>query len=168
MNVCLPGFVVRAAGGTLSQALAYIDTNLAMHNADNYAGFAIDVALSNWTWTPALHYDPNDPNQKKVSRKFDKVQSVSSILAEFEGYSTVTVSKPTPISILPRRSQKWKRNLLRYVVRTDYRRRGENEIEAIFEITELHLSSTSHWRNGSFANKAIKFDSFTVYRGSRE
>lgn len=97
MDVCLPGYRVKAAGGTISQALAFLDTNLAMHNADNYAWFAIDVALSNWTSTPALHYDPSDNNQKELLRKFDKIESVSSVLSRFEAFSTMTLSAPTPV-----------------------------------------------------------------------
>ena len=52
--MCVPGSNNSVAyDPILSQILAWQSTNLAIHNADNYAGFALDVFFATRSWMPS-------------------------------------------------------------------------------------------------------------------
>ena len=98
MDVCVPGGSKsdsRSYGPHLAQELAYADTNLALHNPENYALFAVDVALNIGSAEP-LEFEPMRCHDVSVPEKSVKV--VSSLLAEVEALSTTTLSTPTPFA----------------------------------------------------------------------
>lgn len=75
-----------AYGGMGSQVLAWQDTNLALHNADNYAGFAVEVGLSKY-----LSFPPPPPPLEDITA-WDGSE-VNSTILEKMGW---TWRKPEP------------------------------------------------------------------------
>ena len=117
LDTCLPGWGIKGYGGSLAQALAWMDTGAAMHNADNYAGFAIDVGLGTSSSVPEPKFDPTEPFKKDgtmASRRESNITAWSTFISRLDAFPTVTVTTST-----------------RYPQVTDPPHAGEKELEAI-------------------------------------
>ena len=90
MDMCVPESNQRAYGPYMSQRLAYLDTNLAMHNGDNYAGFVIEASLTVSSRMPKLALE--EVERAIIQRPRRKIRALSSMLASFEAFPTVAAT----------------------------------------------------------------------------
>ena len=95
-DVCVPGYGVISNVWFSATAIAWLDSRLAIRNAQNYAGFAADVAETIYSGEiPPVSFETLGAGQM-IESKQENIDGLLKILARYDTLKSVTLTAPIP------------------------------------------------------------------------